>query len=178
MRPALISGVTMLLTAVCAAPAVAAPVPLPEALESVTAACASTSSALTSVGGRAVDGDSSVAVTGDRFAVSGPGTNRVAIAGEGTFGAVADDGLRPKDRRAALRYIKRPGATWWLNPGAFWSPAAGWSATFDDESHFALQWDIRRNLVAERSSPDLFMQLGELAAKRESTQSKYLGAPL
>ncbi|HNE88624.1 MAG TPA: hypothetical protein PK902_04705 [Actinomycetota bacterium] len=138
MRPALISGVTMLLTAVCAAPAVAVPVPLPEALESVTAACASTSSALTSVGGRAVDGDSSVAVTGDRFAVSGPGTNRVAIAGEGTFGAVADDGLRPKDRRAALRYIKRPGATWWLNPGAFWSPAAGWSATFDDAARAAV----------------------------------------
>lgn len=127
----------MLLTAVCA-PAVAAPVPLPEALESVTAACAATTTALTTVGGRAVDGDSSVAVTGGRYAVSGPGANRVAIAGEGTFGAVADDGLRAKDRRAALRYIKRPGATWWLNPGAFWSPAAGWSATLDDAVRAAL----------------------------------------
>ena len=95
MRPAQISGVTMLLTAVCAAPAVAAPVPLPEALESVTAACASTRSALTTVGGRAVDGGSSVAVTSDRYAVSAPGTNRVAIAADGTYGAVADDGLRP-----------------------------------------------------------------------------------
>ncbi|HRY09441.1 MAG: hypothetical protein H6526_08520 [Actinobacteria bacterium] len=131
MRPAPVAGVTMLLTVVCAAPATADP--LPDALASVDAACDATRAALVNSGGVVVDGDRSVILAGDRFAVSGPGFNRVAVAGEGTYGRLSDDGLRSKDRKAALRYI-RARATWWLNPGVFWSPAMGWSASFEESA--------------------------------------------
>lgn len=138
MRPAQTAGVTMLLTVVCAAPAVADTVALPDALASVGASCAQTRAALLSTGGRVIEQEQTVTLAGDRFAVVGPGTNRVAIAGDGTYGAMADDSLRRKDRRAALRYLKRPGATWWLNPGAFWSPASGWSASFEESAGAAV----------------------------------------
>ena len=129
----------MLLSAVCAAPPAAAdPVALPDALAAADASCAQTRAALLSSGGQAVDTQKTVTLAGDRFAVTGPVTNRVSIAADGTYGALADDNLRGRDRKAALRYLKRPGATWWLNPGAFWSPTAGWAASFDDSAGAAL----------------------------------------
>ncbi len=138
MRPAQIAGVTMLLTVVCAAPAAADSVALPEALTAVDGACTQTRTALTTSGGAVVEGDTTVTLAGDRFAVAGPGANRVAVAAEGTYAALSDDGLRAKERKAALRYLKRPAATWWFNPGAFWSPGAGWSASYAESASGAI----------------------------------------
>ncbi len=150
MRPALVVGATMLLSAVCAAPAAADNVPLPDALAAVDVSCAQTRAALLSSGGQAVDAQKTVTMAVDRFAVTGPGTNRVSIAADGTYGALADDNLRVRDRKAALRYLKRPGATWWLNPGVFWSPTAAWASSFEDSAGAALP--IAENCAQELTS--------------------------
>jgi hypothetical protein len=128
MRPAHGAGLGILLLGVCATPAAA--VPLDDALQVVSAACAATRSTLTDAGGAVSNATSTVSFAPGRFLLESPGRNRVVVDGTGTYGAVADDGLRAKDRRKALSYLKRPDATWWLNPGKYQSGPQGWSATF------------------------------------------------
>lgn len=84
---------------------------LPAAAEpvSIDAACQATRDALTT-GGTAGD----VVFAGQRWQAGS-----VIVDASGTYGLIAGEGLRTKDREAALRYLKAPGATAWFDAGRF-----------------------------------------------------------
>lgn len=95
-----------------AVPATAAPVSLNEA-------CEATRTLLATQGGS----NGTVTFAGSRFAVE----NLVVDAGAGTYGVLAGEGLRAKDRRVALGYLKTPKATAWFNDGRFYGLVWGTS---------------------------------------------------
>ena len=140
MRKAAVAVTIALLGGASVAPAHADTVPLDQALQAVSQACTASAAALAE-GGSIVRSTSTVTLAPGRFDVTGATTNRVVLADTGTFGAIADDDVRPKDRRKALRYLKRPKATWWLNSGRFDSPAQGWAATFEQSRVAAVAID-------------------------------------
>jgi hypothetical protein len=104
---------------------------LPEALQTVTAACDSSRAALAAGGGSIVSPSSVKLFEAGRFEVDSGTVQRVVTAEDGTFGSIAAEGLPVRTRKKALGYLKRPGATWWVNAGRFESPVNGWSATFE-----------------------------------------------
>lgn len=87
---------------------------------SLNAACEKTVATLSSTGGTV----GSVVFAGSRFAVG----NRVVQSGIGTYGILAEEGLRAKDRKTALGYLKAPTATAWLNSGRFFSTS--WTTSY------------------------------------------------
>lgn len=76
---------------------------------SIDAACQATRGAL-AAGGSAGE----VVFAGQRWRA---GSQIVDTAG--TYGLIAGEGLRPRDRKAALRYLKSPRATAWFDAGRF-----------------------------------------------------------
>jgi hypothetical protein len=140
MRKVAIAVSVAVLGGAAATPAAADTVPLDQALQAVSQACSASATALAG-GGSIVRSSSTVTLAPGRFGVAGATANRVVVADTGTFGPIADDRLRARDRRAALRYLKRPKATWWLNSGRFESPAQGWAATFDQSRAAAVALD-------------------------------------
>ncbi|MFN8184354.1 MAG: hypothetical protein U0R23_08035 [Candidatus Nanopelagicales bacterium] len=124
MRTAAVLTVTLL---VGGAPAAAEPVDPSAAAQLVAQACQSARQALLATGGSVSSGSAQVSLGVGRFATSG----RVVIETSGTYGAIADEGLLPRERRAALRYLKRPAAAWWLRGGAFTTAEQGWAATYE-----------------------------------------------
>lgn len=140
MRQAPFVGATVLLTGLCVAPAAAGPVAIDDALQVVSRACADSHAAIAADGGSMVTATVQVRLAPGRFEVSAPGGSRIADAATGTYGLISDDGLRGKDRRAALRYLKRPAATHWLNAGRF-EAGGQWTATFESARDAVLSLD-------------------------------------
>ncbi|MEZ5185591.1 MAG: hypothetical protein R2720_07580 [Candidatus Nanopelagicales bacterium] len=130
MRPASTAALTALLSGVLAVPAAAEPVPAPEAIRTISAACLDSQVALLA-GGSVTTSTTRLALTPQRFQVGGVSIDRVVAADAGTYGAITASGLRMKDRKKALGYLKRPRARWWVNAGRFETPAQGWSASFE-----------------------------------------------
>jgi hypothetical protein len=131
MQRTLVGGVALLLSAASAGPVSATTVGLPEALQTVAAACDLSGVALAAGGGSISSGSTLKLFEAGRFEVDSGTAQRVVTSEAGTFGSIAASGLSVKTRKKALAYIKRPGATWWVNAGRFESPAHGWSATFE-----------------------------------------------
>lgn len=96
---------TVLLLGLTAAPAAADPV-------SIASACQATRDALRS-SGTVNSGVGEVVFAGQRWR-----TGYRIVDPSGTYGLLAGEGLRAKDRKAALRYLKAPKATAWFNPGS------------------------------------------------------------
>ena len=141
MRSAPVAGAAVLFTSLWAPPAAADPVPLPQALQAVSQSCADARAALIDQGGLVASGSSRLVLATDRFEVTGPVGRRVVVAGVGTYGSIADEALRAKQRKAALRYLKRSGATWWFHSGAYAVPGQEWSAAYDQSRAAAVTID-------------------------------------
>ncbi len=97
-----------------AVPAGAAPV-------SLDAACAQTRTLLYTSGGT----NGAVVFAGSRFTV---GARTVDVAA-GTYGLIAEEGLRRKDQKTALGYLGAPRATVWHNEGAYFGTS--WTTSYD-----------------------------------------------
>ncbi|HQR79598.1 MAG TPA: hypothetical protein PLT68_05195 [Actinomycetota bacterium] len=123
--------VALLAGSVCATPAAADPVPLADSLVAIGNACRASRAALLGTGGTVSTGAERTVVSPAGFLQQRPAFNRVVVAGTGTYGMVADDGLGRLQLRRAWRYLHRPTTQWWFDAGRFWSPARGWAATFE-----------------------------------------------
>ena len=112
MRRLAVSGATVVLLGLAVAPA--------PATVSLNDACAKTVQTLGSTGGTA----GPVVFAGPRF-TSG---SRITDSSAGTYGLIAGEGLSPRDRKAALGYLKKPSAKAWLNAGKFYG--TGWADSY------------------------------------------------
>jgi hypothetical protein len=124
MRHVSLVGATGLLLGLVAAPAHADPVAL-------DAACRSTSEAL-SAGGVVTSGGGTLTVAGTRLRIG----SRL-IDPSGTYGLLAGEGVRAKDRRAALAYLRAPRATAWVLEGRY-PTATGWGTSYEQARQEAI----------------------------------------
>lgn len=100
----------------------AAPASAQAAPVSLDAACAQTRTLLSTTGGT----NGAAVFAGRRFEVGA----KVVDEGSGTYGLIADEGLRRKDRVNALNYLNIPRAKVWHHPDSYF--ANGWVSSFDD----------------------------------------------
>ncbi len=124
-----------------AAPVIAEPVALPEALQAVSSACAQSRTTLVTKGGSVTSTSAMKVFTDARFEVDDSAGQRVVDSQAGTFGSLAGSGVSGKIRKKALAYLDQPGAQWWVNSGRFLTDALGWSATFEQARAAALPVD-------------------------------------
>lgn len=96
------TATALAVTVVAALPAAAEPI-------AIDAACQATRDALAG-GGTAGE----VVFAGQRWRAGSQ-----IVDSSGTYGLIAGEGLRAKDRKAALRYLKVPDATAWFDAGRF-----------------------------------------------------------
>lgn len=97
----------------------------------IDVACRVTTDALEG-GGTVTSGEGAVGVAGTRLRVGA----RV-IDPTGTYGLVSADGLRTKDRKAALGYLGSPRATSWFAAGRF-PTTAGWVTSYEQARQEAI----------------------------------------
>jgi hypothetical protein len=90
---------------------------------SLDAACQATREAL-AAGGTIAPGD--VVVAGPRIVVGG----RI-LEPSGTYGLLTSEGLRERDRKAALGYLRAPRATAWFAVGRFPDATGGWTSDYE-----------------------------------------------
>lgn len=112
MRRLFVPAVSLLLLSPAALPASAAPV-------SLDAACEATRTLLATQGGS----NGTVTFAGPRFSVG----SLVVDSADGTYGLISGEGLRAKDRKTALGYLRQPKAKAWLNAGRFYGLVWGTS---------------------------------------------------
>lgn len=134
MRTAAVIAVAVVLGG---APAAAEPIDPATAGQQVSQACESGRQALLATGGSVSSPAGQVLLAPGRFTAPG----RVVVESAGTYGAIAEEPLRARERRAALRYAKRPAAAWWLNSGAFATSGQGWAATYQQARAAAVPFD-------------------------------------
>ncbi len=134
MRTAAVLAGTLLLGA---APAAAEPVGTTAAGQQAAQACESGRQALLATGGSVSSPSGQDLFAPGRFTTTG----RVVIESAGTYGAIADEPLLARERRAALRYLKRPAAAWWLRAGVFATSDQGWAATYEQARAAAVTFD-------------------------------------